>query len=565
MALLFAGTLTGAGVGPAVAQVSAVRGSALGYLATVSILDAPTATRGPTPTVSLPSAGSSTPVTATEPSARVVFGPATIFSSGQLEVSTQGTPAGGTVTSSSKVANLNTSGAEVLTAASVASTCTASATGVSGTTTITSGVLYTDSGVDLNNDNDYTDAGEHPPVTVDVPANPAPNTVIPGHIHIGDVVDNFEYVFNEQIKNADGSITVNAAHQRLLGPAGKGDLFIGQSICGVTASAGTTTTAPGATTTTTPGATTTTAPGATTTSAPVTTTTAPGATTTTAAPTTTTTGGTTGVGGGAYGYFISVALFGGAPGTRGPTPTVTLPAAGSASPVTDTAPSARGQFGPAVIFSSGKLDVSTQGTLGGSVTSTATISNVNASEQEVLTAASVSSTCTASATGTTGSSTFTGATLITSEGNPDADGDETKVTIPASPAPNTTHNGKIEAVGDTFRYVLNEQVRSADGSITVNAAHLYLLGPTAIGELIIGQSRCGITAATGSGGGGGGNLTAAGSGGGLATSGGPFAVFVAVALMLLVGGCTTTYWVTGVRWNEGGSRRMPWAARGFVR
>ena len=234
--------------------------------------------------------------------------------------------------------------------------------------------------------------------------------------------------------------------------------------------------------------------------------------------------------------------------------------------MTDTAPSARGQFGPAVIFSSGKLDVSTQGTPGGSVTSSAPVSNVNTSEQEVLTAASVSSTCTASATGTTGSSTFTGATLVTSEGNPDADGDETKVTIPASPAPNTTHTGSIEAVGDTFRYVFNEQVRSADGSITVNAAHLYLLGPTAVGELIIGQSRCGITAATGTGsGGGGGNLAAAGgSGGGLAKSGGPFAVFLAVALMLLVGGCTTTYWVAGVRWNEGG-RRMPWAARGFVR
>ncbi len=567
VALLLAGTLTGAGVGPAAAQVTAVRGSALGYLATVSILDAPTATRGPAPTVNLPSGGSGTPVAATEPSGRVVFGPATIFSSGQLEVSTQGTPAGGTVTSSSKVTNVNTSGAEVLTAASIASTCTASASGVSGTTTITNGVLYTDSGVDLNSDNDYTDAGEHAPVTMNVPPNPAPNTVIPGHIHIGDVVDNFEYVFNEQITNADGSITVIAAHQRLLGPAGKGDLFIGQSICGVTGSAGTTTTAPGATTTTSPGATTTTAPGATTTSAPVTTTTSPAATTTTAAPTTTTTGGsTTGVGGGAYGHFISVALFGGAPGVRGPSPTVTLPAAGSASPVTDTAPSARGQFGPAVIFSSGRLDVSTQGTPGGSVTSTATVSNVNASEQEVLTAASVSSTCTASATGVTGSSTFTGATLRTSEGNPDADGDETEVAIPASPAPNTTHNGTIEAVGDTFRYVFNEQVRSADGSITVNAAHLYLLGPTAIGELIIGQSRCGITAGTGSGGsGGGGSQTAAGSGSALATSGGPFAVFIAVALMLLVGGCTTTYWVAGVRWSEGGSRRMPWQARSLLR
>ena len=563
VALLLAGTLTGAGVGPAVAQVSAVQGSAFGYSLNVSLFDGPVQTRGPAPTVTLPAGGSATAVTASAPSASAIIGPARLFSSGQLDVSTQGTVASGSVTTSSKVTNLNTSQAEVLTAASVASTCTASATGVTGSTTITGGVLFTDSGDD---DADNT-TPNHAEVSVNVPANPAPNTVIEGHIHVGNETDNFRYVFNEQIRNADGSLTVNAAHQYLLGPLAKGDLIIGQSVCGVTGSAATTTTAPGATTTTAAGATTTTAPGATTTSAPVTTTTAPGATTTTAAPTTTTTtGGTTGVGGGAYGYLISVSLFGGAPGTRGPTPTVTLPAAGSATPVTDTAPSARGQFGPAVIFSSGKLDVSTQGTPGGSVTSTATVANVNASEQEVFTAASASSTCTASATGTTGSSTFTGATLVTSEGNPDADGDETEVTIPASPAPNTTHTGSIEAVGDTFRYVFNEQVRSADGSITVNAAHLYLLGPTAVGELIIGQSRCGITAATGSGGsGGGGTQTAAGSGNALATSGGPFAVFLAVALMLLVGGCTTTYWVAGVRWSDGGSRRMPWQAKKLLR
>ena len=215
--------------------------------------------------------------------------------------------------------------------------------------------------------------------------------------------------------------------------------------------------------------------------------------------------------------------------------------------------------------------MSTQGTLGGSVTSSANVANVNASGQEVLTAATAASTCTASATGASGSATFTDAKLRTSEGNPDVDGDDTEVTIPANPAPNTSFTGKIEAVGDTFRMVLNEQVTSADGSITVNAAHMYLLGPTAVGDLIIGQSRCGVTTASGSGsgsgsggGGSGGTQAAAGSGGALATSGGPFAVFVAVALMLLVGGWTTVYWVAGVRWSDGGSRRMPWHGRSLL-
>ena len=429
VALLFAGMLSGVGAPPAVAQVTAVQGSAFGYRLSVSLFGGPANVQGPAPTVSLPSGGSATAITATAPTGLAEVPPATFFSSGQLELSTQGTPAGGSVTSSARITNLNTSQSEVLTASAISSTCTASASGVSGSTTITGGVLQTDNG-DTNAANDIPD---HPAVTQALPANPAPNTTIEGHLHLGNSTDRFRMVFNEQIRNADGSITVNAVHQTLIGPTAVGDLIIGQVVCGVTGTAATTTTtAPGATTTTVAGATTTTAPA-------VTTTTAAPTTTTTAPVTTTTAGGaTTGVGGGAYGFFVSVGLFGGPPATRGPTPTVTLPAAGSATPVTDTAPSARAQFGPAVIFSSGKLDVSTQGTPGGSVTSSATVSNVNASEQEVLTASSVRSTCTASATGTTGSATFTGAKLRTSEGNPNVDGDETEVPIPASPAPNST-------------------------------------------------------------------------------------------------------------------------------
>ena len=194
--------------------------------------------------------------------------------------------------------------------------------------------------------------------------------------------------------------------------------------------------------------------------------------------------------GGAYGRYTTVALFGGPPGPNGPAPQVTLPATGSATPVTATSPTGEVRYGPAVLFTSGQIEVSTQGTPGGTVTSSAKITNVNTSKQEVLTAAGLSSTCTASpAAGAAGSTTIAGGRLMTSEGNPDVEGDEIYVDVPANPEPNKTYEGKLESVGDTFRYVFNEQVVK-DGSITVIAAHQYLGGPLAVGEQILGHVRC---------------------------------------------------------------------------
>lgn len=201
--------------------------------------------------------------------------------------------------------------------------------------------------------------------------------------------------------------------------------------------------------------------------------------------------------GSAYGYFSNLSLFGGSPSTRGPSPAVTLPATGSASPITRTAATGDATYGPARVFSSGRLNVSTQGTTGatGSVTSAVTIQSVNTSGQEVFTAASVASSCKASESGVTSATTITGGTLQTSEGDPNVAGDETVIQVPTNPAPNTTYDGQVESTGDSFRYVFNERIVDPnDGSITVNAAHQYFLGPTAVGELIIGQSVCGLTA-----------------------------------------------------------------------
>ena len=561
VALLLAILLGGAGVRPAAGQITAVRGSAFGFrVFNLSLFGGAQPDFGPAPTVTLPAGGSATPLTATAPSANATVMPARFFTSGQLDVSTQGTPASGSVTSTARVANINTSQQEILTASAIESTCTANSTGVTGGTTITGGSLQVDSGFDANGDGDFTDAGEHAPVTEAIPANPGANREYTGHIHLSDTSqDSFRVVFNEQVVNPDGSITVNAVHEYLLGPVARGEIIVGQVVCGLTGSAVTTTstTVAGATTTsTTAGATTTTTAGATTTTAAATTTTTAAATTTTTASTTTTTSPAgTALAGGAYGYFTSVGLFGGAAATRGPEPSVTLPATGADPPLTATLPSARAAYGPAEIFTSGRIDVSTQGTAGagGSSRSSASLTDVGPGP---FVAQTLTSTCTASSTGRSGSVTVAGGKITTSEGaNLDSEADDTIVNVPANPAPNTTFEGKLESIGDSFRIVVNEQTTSG-GAITVNAMHMYLLGPTAVGEAIIGQSRCGATATTGSGGGGSGTVTAAG--GGVARTGTEAATMVAFALVLAVGGSTFTYWSQGLRERRRG-RPMPWS------
>lgn len=548
VALVVLAAALATGIHPAAADVTAVKGSALGYWArNIKIFNGAQPDTGPTPSVTLAPDASNSPQNATAPSGLAKYGPATIFSSGAIAVGTSGKKgAGGSVTTSTDIQNVNSSGQEVFTASRLQSTCTASETGVTASTTITGGKLQT---------------SETGPVVVDIPANPAPNTTIHGKLE--SVGDTFTYIFNEQISNADGSITVNAAHQILEGPTATGDLFIGQSVCGVTATAAaTTTTVPGATTTTAaPGATTTSAqPTTTTTAAATTTTNAPATTTTTAPPGTTTSttspaSGSSGVdptagaqtvsdvSGGAYGYFVSISLFGGPVATRGPTPTVTLPAGGSATPITSSAPSGDATFGPAKLFTSDGIDVSTQGTTGanGSVTSSATINNTNKSGQEQLTATSIASTCTASPSGVSGSTTVSSGKLIVSEGNPDVDGDEVSVDVPASPGVNTSFDGKVESVGDTFRVVFNEQQAGA-GSITVNAMHMYLLGPTAVGDMILGQTRCSLSASGGAGGGSGGTggSGGSGSGGGLASTGRESGLVAVLALALVGAGWNAT-------------------------
>jgi hypothetical protein len=207
----------------------------------------------------------------------------------------------------------------------------------------------------------------------------------------------------------------------------------------------------------------------------------------------------TAVQGSAFGASGSVSLFRGPPNNFPPQPAVTLPPLGGN--VSDTRTSVVFQAGPAQVLTAGQTNVSSQGTLGpsGSVTSTATMSNLALGG---TTATTISATCTASETSRTGSTTVTGGRVPTSDPNRNVEGDEVYTDVPANPPPNFTLNGLVPSVStDYYRVVFNEQVVTGN-TITVRAAHFYLGenpapidqgGPVGTGEIIVGEVVCGVT------------------------------------------------------------------------
>jgi hypothetical protein len=100
-------------------------------------------------------------------------------------------------------------------------------------------------------------------------------------------------------------------------------------------------------------------------------------------------------------------------------------------------------------------------------------------------------TCTASPSGITATTHLVRAELATStdtDGNP-----KDKEAVPDDPPVNYTRSGVITNVGDVFIVVYNEQIPNPDGSLTVNAVHMYLFGPTAVGEVVKASATCGMT------------------------------------------------------------------------
>jgi hypothetical protein len=238
------------------------------------------------------------------------------------------------------------------------------------------------------------------------------------------------------------------------------------------------------------------------------------------------------VSGGAFGHWTKVGLFGGPAVAVGPAPDVRLPAAGSGGKaMTGAEPDgASAVYGPAHIFGgrwpvnvatappSGPISVSTKSTDGPggpTVTSTADIGLYKNprpvqcdGDPPGTTKCTVTggfgptvpnegdelhSTCTAGPNGSSGSAHFVKGVLATSTD----DSGEPKDTepIPDDPPPNYTRTGTITNVGDHWKIVYNEQFIDPDGSITVNALHMYLLGDIALGDQILGQVRCSVTGA----------------------------------------------------------------------
>lgn len=221
----------------------------------------------------------------------------------------------------------------------------------------------------------------------------------------------------------------------------------------------------------------------------------------------------TAVRGEAYGYYSNVSLFGGpytllgygqagsAPAVAA-TPSVTLPSTGGSVSQTDSDGS-KAAYGPAVIFgwydtatdtyvNSGSETVVAQGTISGSgsVLSRATVVNAGPGP---LVMPQIQTTCSRSGATTVATVTVSNGFVETSTNASTGDVTSTQ-SIPSSPTAGTRINGTLNHIGDSFHIIFNEQTTNADGSKKIVGAHMYLDGPTAVGDLVIAVATCGVTA-----------------------------------------------------------------------
>lgn len=300
-ALACSAVLVGVGPGPATGAtttVTAVNGSAFGYWADdISLFGNAQADTGPTPTATLASNASNSPQAGAAPTGLVQYGPATLLTSDAIAVSSSGDlSVTGSVTSTSTILNINYASTQPATGSeifgypppeppgsgyinfnpynlrtSISGSASADGSGVSGSTTIMNGIVRThhQSSTDCtppisvnpcgrvgeqHTHEDPALAGSNPEGVVTIPTNPPPNYKVAGHVHLGSTTtDYFVVVFNEQVVNPDGSITVTAVHEyygHKLDETGNivpddpyaqggsilhGHLYLGQVTAGVTA------------------------------------------------------------------------------------------------------------------------------------------------------------------------------------------------------------------------------------------------------------------------------------------------------------------------------------------
>lgn len=121
-----------------------------------------------------------------------------------------------------------------------------------------------------------------------------------------------------------------------------------------------------------------------------------------------------------------------------------------------------------VVTSTATLDEAT-----GVVHAQADVANVGISLGGLGTIGAVQAVCDATQAGNTGSATLADVKLL-------------GVSVPVKPAPNT----EINVVG-IAKIVFNEQITNGDGSLTVNAVHVFANALVATGDIILAQARCG--------------------------------------------------------------------------
>lgn len=204
--------------------------------------------------------------------------------------------------------------------------------------------------------------------------------------------------------------------------------------------------------------------------------------------------------GSACAYRTNVSLFGGPYSVRGCGQSIPPGDAGSASPsvtlsgsATD-ADGAKGVYGPAVIFGgqydandnvgpSGQLSASSTGS--STVTSSASAATVGPAPFH---ADFVRALCTASNQSRTYQVTLTNAVVETST---DAEGYPLTTQTVTNPPPNYTVAYEMNNIGDRGIIVFNERLTNPNGSVTLNAVHMYMQGPIAFGDMVIGSATCG--------------------------------------------------------------------------
>ncbi|MGH9278520.1 MAG: hypothetical protein ACRD12_10520 [Acidimicrobiales bacterium] len=217
----------------AAANVTSVIGNAYGYRAfNISLFGGAQSDTGPTPQVTLASNASNSPQTASATCGRVVYGPAVLFTSDTIAVSTSGSLGpSGSATASTSISKINMAtntacngvnetGGEIFTANSLAGTVTAFNNGTKTAATSVSSGTYNVHSNSFNCTSLATNCGGHthdagnPEGTTAVSSMPGANTKVAGHVHLNDTTtDYFVIVFNEQVNNADGSLTVNPVHE----------------------------------------------------------------------------------------------------------------------------------------------------------------------------------------------------------------------------------------------------------------------------------------------------------------------------------------------------------------